>query len=264
MWNLIKFSIFICLITFVVSFVFSFCKNFLKRPKFEKPKKVKKMNFFKKYFIVLPSVLAKNLLFSNPYDFKESGLILFEGEQGSGKTVGMTDLAYRLKQKYPDLLIFSNYGLTFEDEELTSWQPIVGELNGKKGFIANFDEISIWFSNRNYKNFPPQLLRCITQNRKEHRLICGTCQQVNMVDKQIRRQCTEIRKARTFFGCWTWVWRSEPVFSSDGDIISKRPKGFYTIVQTDELRSLYDTFRVVENLGRIGFAESEEVKKDET
>ena len=261
MFTILKFLLFLCIITFCVSFVFSFAKHFAERPKFKKPKKYKKMNFFKKYFIVLPAVLAKNLLFRDPYVFTESGLILFEGEQGSGKTMAMTDLCYRLKQRFDDLLIFSNYGLSFEDEELTTWQPIVGEINGKRGFIACFDEISIWFSNRNYKNFPPELLRCITQNRKEYRLICGTCQQTAMVDKQIRRQCTEIRRARTLFGCWTWVWRSEPVWGSDGDIISKRPKGFYTIIQTDVLRSFYDTHRVVENLGKIGFAE---VEKDET
>lgn len=261
MFKILKLVLLFCFIIFALSFLVSLIKNFPKRPKFEKPKKVKKINFFTKYFILFPSVLAKNLLFRDPYTFSESGLILFEGEQGAGKTIAMTDLCWKLKQKFPNLLIFSNYGLNFEDQELTTWEPIVGEINGKKGFIACFDEISIWFSNRNYKNFPPDLLRCIVQNRKEHRLICGTCQQINMTDKQIRKQCSEIRRCRTWFGgTLTLVWRSEPVFNSDGDIIQKKPKGFYTIIQTDELRSFYDTFKVVENLGKIGF---DEVKKNE-
>ena len=178
----------------------------------------KESSWFYKIFSLFPRSFAFELITRDPNDFKDTGLILFEGVQGAGKTMAMTHYCNLLKARYPDLIICSNYGLLLEDFNLDSWEPIVGDLNGRSGLVACFDEISIWFSNRNYANFPPDFLRTIVQNRKEHRLILGTCQQINMVDKQIRRQCTEVRKCRTFFGCLTVVWKFRPVFTGDGDI----------------------------------------------
>lgn len=172
----------------------------------------------------------------------------------------MTQFCQHLKTKYPKIKIMTNYGLSFEDDNLNSWEPIVGEINGYSGLVACFDEISIWFSNRNYANFPPELLRTITQNRKEHRLILGTCQLVSMVDKQIRRQCTMICKCRSF-GFFTVVWRFRPVLNSEGDIIKMLPINIYAFLQTDELRNLYDTFRIVENLKKIGFQERRDYER---
>lgn len=226
-----------------------------------KAKKLQKSNYkkdsvFKRVFLQLPYCIARDI---NNYDgaFKEQGLILFEGSQGSGKTISMTKLCNDLKRKYPELLIFSNYGLSFEDSNLDNWEPIVGEINGSLGLVACFDEISLWFGNRNYKDFPFEMLRTITQNRKEHRLILGTCQQVNMVDKQIRRQVSEVRKVRTI-GPVTIVWRCKPIFTCDGDIQRYANLGIYWFVQTDEIRGFYNTYRVIENMKRIGFSERRE------
>lgn len=217
----------------------------------------KESSWFYKLFVLFPKALAFEISSKDPNDFKDTGLILFEGQQGAGKTMAMTHYCNILKAKYPDLIICSNYGLLLEDFNLDSWEPIVGDLNGRSGLCANFDEISLWFSNRNYANFPPDFLRCIVQNRKEHRLILGTCQQINMVDKQIRRQCTEVRKCRTFFGCLTVVWKFRPVFTGDGDIQRLVSKGLYWFIQEPELRYQYDTFRVVENLQKVGFNEKD-------
>ena len=214
-------------------------------------------SWFYKIFVLFPKAYAYEILSRDPNDFKDTGLILFEGEQGAGKTMAMTQYCNTLKAKYPDLIICSNYGLLIEDFNLDSWEPIVGDLNGSSGLVACFDEISLWFSNRNYANFPSDFLRCIVQNRKEHRLILGTCQQINMVDKQIRRQCTEVRKCRTFFGCVTVVWKFRPVFSGDGEIIRLVSKGMYFFIQERVLRYQYDTFRVVENLKKVGFIDNE-------
>lgn len=211
--------------------------------------------------VLFPKLVARQFSEYNPNDFKDSGLILFSGSQGSGKTMAMTHFCNMLKAKYPDLLIYTNYGLMFEDSDLKDWRTIVGELNGHSGLVACFDEISLWFSCRAYKDFPPDFLRTIVQNRKEHRLILGTCQQINMVDKQIRRQCTEIRKCRTFLGFVTIVWRFSPVFSGDGEIIKMLPLGIYAFLQNDDLRYMYDTFRVVENLKNIGFDEVKTCEK---
>lgn len=205
-------------------------------------------------FIESPRLIARDLSEFNPNIFKDTGLILFEGEQGSGKTIAMTKYCLDLKAKYPNIKILSNYGLQIEDDTLVTWETVVGDLNGFDGMVACFDEISLWFSNRNYANFPPDFLRTIVQNRKEHRLILGTCQQSVMVDKQIRRQCTRLIKCRSF-GFFTVCWVFRPIKNADGDFMQLLPLKIYAFLQTDELRNIYDTFRVVENLKSIGFKE---------
>ena len=216
----------------------------------------KKTPFVKSVLCDLPRVLANEILHHDTNHFKAHGLILFEGEQGSGKSMAMTHYVNLLKAQYPDLIIMTNYDLLIQDFNLDTWQPIVG-YHGKP-LCACFDEISLWFSNRNYVNFPPDFLRTIVQNRKERRVILGTCQQINMVDKQIRRQCTEVRKCRTLFGCLTIVWRFSPRFTSDGDIGHLINKGIYAFIQTEDLRYQYDTFKVIENLGKVGFSERQQ------
>ena len=244
-------AIFLYLVLDTLFYIFKFRE--LRKP--SEKVKYKESSWFYKLFFRFPRALAIELLTSDPNDFRDTGLILFEGQQGAGKTMAMTHFVNLLKARYPDLLVCTNYDLFFEDFNLDTWEPIVGELNGHSGLCACFDEISLWFSNRNYVNFPPDFLRTIVQNRKEHRLILGTCQQVNMVDKQIRRQCTEIRKCRTFFGCVTVVWKFRPVFSGDGDIEKMVSKGVYWFIQEQDLRYQYDTFKVVENLKKVGFNE---------
>ena len=259
---------FILILKFVLSIVLSFLLyivfdtiyylfKFRSLKKYSEKVRFKQSSWFDRLFVQFPKAFAYELITKDPNDFKDTGLILFEGQQGAGKTMAMTHYCNLLKAKYPDLIICSNYGLLLEDFNLDSWEPVVGDLNGRSGLCACFDEISLWFNNRNYANFPPDFLRTIVQNRKEHRLILGSCQQLVLVDKQIRRQCTEVRKCRTFFGCVTVVWKFRPVFNGDGDIERLVSKGLYWFVQEQELRYQYDTFRVVENLKKVGFNEKD-------
>lgn len=239
-------------VLWLVSFTIYFYTQYPKPKKSTLVSKYKKRGFFYKMLFQFPRAFGRDLaLGSDKTHFHAHGLVLFEGVQGAGKTIAMTHFADELKQKFPDVLIYSNYGLSIEDGSLVSWEPMVGSSG-----LYLFDEISLWWSCRNYANFPPEMLRTIVQNRKESRLICGTCQQINMVDKQLRRQCTEVRKVRTI-GAITIVWKFRPVFSGDGDIVKLLGKGIYWFVHTDYIRNLYDTYRVVENLKNIGFERGE-------
>ena len=107
---------------------------------------------------------------------------------------------------------------------------------------------------RNKDNaFDTRMMQTITQNRKNKRVILGTCQNFSMVDKQIRLQTTEIRKCYTFLGCLTLVFCSVPDMDSEGNLLKKRFKRIYWFVQDDVLRATYDTYACISALGRIGF-----------
>ena len=110
-----------------------------------------------------------------------------------------------------------------------------------------------WFSSNNSKNFPPEMLEVITQNRKNRRVIMGTAQSFNRLAKPIREQATEVRKCWTFFGCVTFVQRVAPELNSAGEVIKWRHRGFYYFVHTDKIRDSYDTYKVIESLRAVGF-----------
>lgn len=215
----------------------------------------KESSNFNKLFFQFPEMLGKTLARYDPNCFDDTGFILFTGKQGSGKTCAMTHYINLLKAKYPDLKIQTNYNLLFEDSELTSWKDIVGRKNGGKGYVSAFDEISIVFNNRNWKNFDPAFFSTIVQNRKQKRLILGTAQNISLCDKALRTQVTQIRECSCFFGFFVLVRKLEPDFDTEGNIKKLKPRGMYFFIQSDFLRELYDTSYVIDQMGVIGYDE---------
>ena len=140
----------------------------------------------------LPRLIAQYIEDKRSDDFKEHGLIIFTGKQGQGKTMAMTYYINRLIAKYPDVLIGTNYGFLNQDFVLSDYTQLFEINNGLKGVIFGFDEIQATFNSRAWKDFPPDLLAAICQNRKAHRVIYGTCQNITLVDVAIRKQCMRL------------------------------------------------------------------------
>jgi hypothetical protein len=129
----------------------------------------------------------------------------------------------------------------------------VDYANGIQGVIVQMDELQNWFSSNQSKNFPPEFLEVITQNRKNRRVILGTSQVFTRLSKPLREQTTEVRKCYTFCGCLTVVLRKEPVLDSSGEVLEYKNRGFYWFVHTKEIRESYDTYHVIESLSKSGF-----------
>lgn len=167
----------------------------------------------------------------------------------------MFQYATNLKNEYPLVKIISNTKFSLSDFNLNHWKFLVNFSNGEEGVIAIIDELQNWFNSKQSKNFPPEMLSVITQNRKNKRLILGTAQQFYMLSKDIRTQCTEVREAYTLFSRLTIVIKKEPIVDNEGDVLKMRFKGIYSFVQTDKLRDSYDTYATIKNLSDSGFYE---------
>ena len=192
--------------------------------------------------------------FARPKDwFKPQGVIIYTGKQGSGKTVALVRDTLLMQKEYPDCLCISNLAYRYQDEELNDWRQLISYKNGHRGVIVQMDELQNWFSSNQSKDFPPELLEVITQNRKNRRVILGTSQVFTRLSKPIREQATEVRKCKTFFGCLTFVHRVEPELDSSGDVTQWKHRGFYYFVHTPEIREAYDTYHVIESLAKSGF-----------
>ena len=214
-----------------------------------KRKRKRDHGFLYHVYFTLPYLIAQNIEDRLSNEFKEHGFILFSGKQGSGKTMAMTYYIKQLQNKYDRVKVYTNYGYLNQSDFLVDYHQLIDLNNGLDGICFGFDEIQATFSSRNWKdNFDPSLLACICQNRKSHRLIYGTCQNIQLVDKSIRIQCMKFAKCFTFFGFLTLVVFFEPEYDFEGNLSKSKFRGLKFFFQTKELRSYYDTFLLIQSI----------------
>lgn len=228
-----------------------------KRFKKGSKQKVKKHSFFRKIFIDAPKQIVEDKFNQDSDFFTHQGLIIFEGRQGNGKTISMVYEAMQLQQEFPLAKCTSNLAYTQEDMPLKDWRMLINFKNGIKGVIVLMDELQNWFSSNDSKNFPPEMLQVITQNRKNRRVILGTAQNFYLLSKAIRTQTTEVRRCITLLGCITIVRRFEPILDAQGDVLEWKNRGMYFFVHDKKLRESYDTYKVIERLQKVGFKEEQ-------
>ena len=200
-FNMLKYPIFAILIAIGLFYLLIFVNIFIeylhgKRMDKGSHKVIKKKSFFRRIF-------------------KYQGMIIYEGRQGEGKTIAMIHDAMQMQEEYPKAKCLSNLQYKKQDDTLDDWHKLVDYKNGIYGVIAILDETQNWFGSNQSRDFPPEMLEVITQNRKNRRVILGTAQNFYLLAKAIRSQATEVRRCSTFFGALTIVRRFYPVLDSE-------------------------------------------------
>ena len=210
-------------------------------------------SIFRRLIFDLPRQFVSDLFDKEPGYFPYQGCVIFCGRQGAGKTVALVQFMREMQRSYPKCKVITNLAYTKEDDVLNDWHPLITYKNGIYGVVAAIDEMQNWFSSNQSKDFPPEMLQVITQNRKNRRIILGTAQVFTRLSKPIREQATEVRECKTLFGCLTFVHRKEPILSAEGDVTEYKTKGFYFFVHDKDLRDSYDTYKVIDSLAASGF-----------
>lgn len=218
--------------------------------------KVKQPSAFRRLFWDAPRRYVADMYSRKPDFFRPQGLIIFTGRQGNGKTTALMQYAIELLDTYPKAKCLSNTKFAYQDEKLEHWKQLVDYKNEHKGIVVIMDELQNWFGSNQSRNFPPEMLGVITQNRKNRRVILGTAQNFYLLAKAIRSQCTEIRQCVTLAGVLTIVIKREPVIDNDGDVKELKYRGMYFFVHSERLRNAYDTWSVVDALSNSGFQEA--------
>lgn len=219
-FNMLKYPIFAILIAIFLFYLLIFVNIFIeylhgRRIDKGSHKTIKKRSFFKRIFIDLPHRIALDKYNQKADFFKYQGMIIYEGRQGEGKTIAMIHDAMQMQEEYPKAKCLSNLQYKNQDENLDDWHKLVDYKNGIYGVIAILDETQNWFGSNQSRDFPPEMLEVITQNRKNRRVILGTAQNFYLLAKAIRSQATEVRRCATFFGALTIVRRFYPVLDSE-------------------------------------------------
>lgn len=213
---------------------------------------VKKRGVVAQLLIDVPRKFVLDIFDRESDYFYPRGIHMFCGEQGCGKTMACTEMIMRLQKQYPKAKTITNFALASENDELSKWQQLLDYTNGHKGVIVGIDEIQNWFMS-GLNKLPEGMLEVATQNRKNNRILCCTAQVFTRVNKGLREQVTMLYEPHTFFGCWTVVIKRKPILDSEGNVLKRKYRGMYAFVHTEELRSAYDTYKVIHTLAKEGF-----------
>lgn len=166
-----------------------------------------------------------------------SGIYVFTGSQGSGKTLSMVRLAFNLKDKYS--IFTSNMNLP----SAPLYRNIEEIFPLKKALVV-CDELGIVANSKKSKDVNEQLLKVTAQNRKNQRLILTTAQQYYQVNKDIRTQATFIVECRKIFPV-VLNFYYKPKIDQDGNVVTKVPFKIDFFIVTKKLYDLYDTSEVI-------------------
>lgn len=186
-------------------------------------------------------------------NFREFGLTLYCGRQGGGKSVSIVEYLERMRVKYPKALIITNFGYEHQTQPMNTWRDLLCIRNGLDGVIFAIDEIQNEYNSNDWKDFPEDLLKEITQQRKQRIKIVASSQVYNRVVKQLREQCFEVVECRTLLGRWTFqrCFDAEDYNSVIDNPDKKKRlhrKWRYNFVQNDAIRLLFDSYKKIESM----------------
>lgn len=225
-----------------------------------KPKKglprQKKTSLFKHICILWPKQLAYDFLTQDPNAFDKFGIHIFVGPQGSGKTMTAIYLLQEWQKQYPKMQVYTNLAYKFETGELEHWQELIDRENGIYGIVNVIDEMKTWWSNKDSKDVPAEMLGEISQQRKQKKAIFGTVQVFSELAKPLRSQTHYIYVPYTFMNSLTIVFKAK---AKDYDVENDRFKkfrGFFIFAHTRELRDSYDTYKRIQKYKEQEFASS--------
>lgn len=238
------------------NFLYQLCIKKRKPPKRSKLRVLhyaEKQNVFKLFFWDFPKRLVKDYFDRDPDSFDTYGVHIFAGEQGSGKSIAAVHFVKCILERNPCAKLAGNISLDFQDGVINDWTEILMRKNGIYGQVIFLDEIQNWFSSNESKNFPPDMLTEITQQRKQRKVVVGTSQVFTRISKPIREQITLLYKPLTVAGCLTVVRVYKVSLKDDGTVDKMRLRKVYAFVHDDELRNCYDTYEKVERISVKGF-----------
>lgn len=193
--------------------------------------------------------------------FNDFGLTCYVGRQGSGKSMSMVERLEEIRRDYPDVVIMTNFGYLHENAKLEDWQQLL-DVRNEKGIVFCIDEIQNEFDVYESRNFNLDILKVITQQRKQGIKILATSQVFTRVSKPLREQCFEVVECFTVAGRWTFQRCFDAddynlmIDSPNPDKKIKVPRKWRkNFVQSDKLRTLYDSYAVIESMKKL-------IKKD--
>lgn len=196
------------------------------------------------------SVAKHNLTFrkAHPEFFDPEGLLIFCGEQGSGKTLSAVQYVRKLCEAYPQAILCTNVHISNLPEktqvvEYDGLDCIKNLENGYAGVIYFIDEIHLEFNSLESKNIDIEIMIEVAQQRKQRKHIVGTTQVYGRLAKPFREQIRNVVLCHNFFKVFQWnrlIDGSKSV-EVDGKLVTETSRSFFWF-HSPKLYDSYDTY----------------------
>lgn len=141
---------------------------------------------------------------AHPEYFDPDGLLIFCGEQGSGKTLSAVQYVKQVCEAYPKAILCTNVAIkdlpvatkVVEYDGLNCLKTLE---NGYSGVIYLIDEIHLEFNSLESKNIDIEIMVEVSQQRKQRKHIVGTTQVYGRLAKPFREQIRNVVLCSNFF-----------------------------------------------------------------
>lgn len=175
------------------------------------------------------------------------GIRLYDGVQGSGKSLSMVFDTLELLKLYPDTKVISNMGILGLENIVyyTTVDELINAINTNvaKHTIVLIDEGLTYFAENT--GIDPAFMSQITQNRKNRRLIMISTQKFKRLNNRIRDFSLETVKCRSFLNFQVNIVRDDQSVHWDKeemDFIGQK-KYIYVFKRNNDLFNKYDTYQ---------------------
>lgn len=180
-----------------------------------------------------------------------TGSRVYAAHQGGGKTLSMVHDALILKEKWPEMVIYSNIKIDsnvlkynyFETPD--GLNQAINKTNGDKGVLILIDEAHLFFFRKQGISF--DTLMSISQQRKDRRAIFFSTQIWEEMDISLRKQVNEIVKCRHFGNIQiNTIYDGHQLSYDKKESQYVAPKLYSSIFKhNDELYHLYNTYQKI-------------------
>lgn len=185
---------------------------------------------------------------SHPTYFDPEGLLIFCGEQGSGKTLSAVQYVKSLCAAYPHAKLCTNVaieGLPEETEviEYDGLDCLKNLENDMEGVIYLIDEIHLEFNSLESKNIPIEVMVEVAQQRKQRKHIVGTTQVYGRLAKPFREQLRNVVLCQNYFKVLQFnrLIDGSKSREEDGKIVTETSRSYFWF-HSPALYGCYDTY----------------------
>lgn len=188
----------------------------------------------------------------NPEELDCTGITIFSGPQGSGKSLSMVHVYKKIIVKFPKAIVVTNLDINFDiPNQIKKYEGFDDFKieNGIYGVIYILDEIHLILNSLESRGVPLSIIVELSQQRKQRKLILGTSQVYSRMAKPLREQIKNVVICRNLFNLFQINYLIDAFNStedSNGKLkFAKQKVSFFFHRKEDYLA--YDTYKKMDS-----------------
>lgn len=211
------------------------------------------IRYLKKEFNVIDGVKASawKLKNRNPDEMTCTGINIFSGPQGSGKSLSCVHYFKKIIADFPKALVITNIEFNFDIPNPVKMYEGFEDFqieNGIYGVIYVLDEIHLILNSLESKGVPLSVIVELSQQRKQRKLILGTSQVYSRMAKPLREQIKNVIICKNYFSIlqFNYLIDAFNTKEQDGELKYEKLKSSFFFHSKEDYLA-YDTYKKMDN-----------------